>query len=189
MDGGQEIGGALHRFSVHDYQRMAEAGLFGIDARVELIRGTVRDLPAIGTPHLWTVNRLTMLFATRLAGRAIVSVQNSIRILDHSEPEPDVVLLSPTADQTAHPGPADVLLVVEVSDSTISYDRDVKGPLYAEAGIGEYWLVNLPDRAVEVHREPGADGYRQVARATAGILHIAALPSFAIPIKEILPAA
>lgn len=187
MEGDTTIGGTLHRFDVHDYHRMAEAGIFGVDARVELIRGAVIDLPAIGTPHLWTVNRLTMLLATLVAGRAIVSVQNSIRLDDHSEPEPDLALLAPDADQTAHPGPADILLVIEVADTTLAYDRAVKTPLYAESRLPEYWIVNLVDRLVEIHRDPANAAYRHQQRIATGHLPIHALPGLTLPIDQILP--
>lgn len=192
MDGGQYLGGSLHRFTVADYHRMAEAGVFGpdpSDARVELIRGAVVDLPAIGTPHLWTVNRLNMLLVPLVLGRAVVSVQNSLRLDDMSEPEPDVVLLQPGADPTLHPGPADVMLVIEVSDSTLDKDRAVKVPLYAESGLIEYWIVNLVERVIEVHRSPRDGAYQEVDRVPSGPLSIRALPGVEVSVEPVLPSA
>jgi Uma2 family endonuclease len=190
MDGDQNIFGALHRFTVEDYHRMSEAGVFPIGTRVELIRGAVVDMPAIGTPHLWTVNRLTKIFAPLVvAGRAILSVQNSIRLGNHSEPQPDVALLTADADPTEHPGPPDVLLVIEVSDRTLDQDRKVKAALYAESALPEYWIVNLVERVVEVHRQPRDGAYRQIDRVSSGTLPIQALPGVEVALAQVLPPA
>jgi hypothetical protein len=104
---------------------------------------------------------LTRLFYERLGQRVIVRSQNPILVGDDSEPQPDIALLTPRADsyKKSHPTPAEVLLVVEVSDSTLNYDRDVKAPIYAHAGIRELWLVNLAEGRLEVYREPGARDY------------------------------
>ena len=187
MDGRAEVATTLHRFSVGDYHRMGEAGVFD-RLRVELIRGAILDMAPTGTPHVLTVMRLTRLFAPLLvARRADVCVQSSIRLDDRSEPEPDLALLSWDDDRTAHPGPPDVLLVIEVADSTLTFDRATKAPLYAEAGIPEYWIVNLVDRVVEVHRDPAPGGYRDVSRAASGQLALAAVPGFEIAVSETLP--
>jgi len=181
-------GGAPHRFTVTDYHRMAEANVFGIDARVELIRGTVVDKPKASVPHLWTVNTLNMLFASLLVGRAIVSVQNSIRLDDQSEPEPDVVLLASDADRSKHPGPAEVLLVIEVSDTTLDYDRAVKVPLYAESGLVEYWIINIPERLVEVYRNPKEGAYQDVERVVSGRISLEALPGIEVDVAQVFAA-
>ena len=187
-DDSRRAGGGPHRFTVADYYRMAEAGILDEDSRVELIRGLIVDMAAIGAPHLSMVNRLTRLLITMLAGRALVSVQNPVRLDDSSEPEPDVAVLKPRADEyeTATPRADDVLLVVEVADTSLSYDRDVKAPLYAESGIVEYWIVDLAGRAVEVHRQPRGSRYAQVQRVgSEGPLDIAALPGVALAAADL----
>lgn len=150
------------RFTVHEYHQMAEAGILTEDDRVELIEGEIVDMAPIGSQHAASVARLTVLFS-RVQGRGIVWVQNPIRLGEHSEPQPDLTLLKPRADfyAKAHPGPEDVLLVVEVSDTSAEYDREVKLPLYAQAGIPEVWLVDLATEGVEVYRTPTPQGYRE----------------------------
>ena len=188
MDGGA-ASGRPHRFTVGDYHRMTEAGIFDEDSRVELIRGQIVDRAAIGAPHLGMVNRLTRLLPAMLAGRGILSVQNPVRLDDSSEPEPDVAVLKPRADDygTATPRAADVLLLIEVADTSLSQDRDVKAPLYAEGGIAEYWIVDLAGPAVEVYRQPRDDRYAQVQRVgPEGTLDIAALPGVTLPAADLL---
>src|SRR5579863_6654097 len=128
--------------SVADYHRIAEAGILGEDDRVELIDGEVRVMSPIGNPHAATVNRYNALLSTLVGKDAIVSVQNPIQLNDMSEPQPDVVLLRFRDDFYADktPTPADVLLIIEVSDTTLAYDRLEKLPRYALAGIPEVWL-------------------------------------------------
>ena len=188
MDGGA-MGGRPHRFTVSDYHRMAEAGILGEDSRVELIKGQIVDMAPIGAPHLGMVNRLNRLLSAPLADRAVISVQNPVRLDDGSEPEPDVAVLKPRADdyETATPRPSDVLLVIEVADSTLRQDRDVKVPLYAESGIMECWLVDLAGRAVEVHRRPTGGHYAEVRRVgLGGTLDIAALPGATLAVSGLL---
>jgi Uma2 family endonuclease len=177
-----------HRFTVADYHRMAEVGILGEDSQVELIRGQIIDMAPIGAPHLGMVNRLNRLLITMLAGRAVVSVQNPVRLDDGSEPEPDLAVLKPRADdyETATPRPADVLLLVEVADSTLRADRDIKVPLYAESGIPECWLVDVAGRAVEVYRQPSGGCYAQVRHVgPEGTLDIAALPGATLATSEL----
>lgn len=188
MDGGT-VGGRPHRFTVAEYHRMAEAGILNEDSRVELIRGQIVDMAPISTPHFGMVNRLTRLLSAILAGRAVISVQNPVRLDDGSEPQPDVAVLRFREDdyETVRPGPADVLLLIEVADSSLKEDREEKAPLYAESGIGEHWIVNLIDRVVEVHRRPEGGRYAQVRRVGPGnTLDVAALPDVALPAADLL---
>jgi Uma2 family endonuclease len=180
-----------HRFTVAEYHRMAEAGILGEDSRVELIRGQIVDMAPIGAPYLGMVNRLTRLLPGVLAGRGMLSVHNPVRLDDGSEPEPDVVVLRPRADdyQTATPCPSDVLLLIEVADTSLDDDRAIKVPLYAESGIAECWIVNLLDRVVEVYRQPGNGSYADVRCVGPGeVLGIALLPGVALPVVDLLPA-
>jgi len=150
------------RFTVDDYHGMALAGILGEDDRVELIDGEIVEMAPIGPGHAATVGRCTERFGRRFADLAHVWVQNPIHLDAHNEPQPDLVLLRRRPDfyASALPTPPDVLLVVEVADTTLGIDRRVKLPLYARAGIPEAWLVDLQHRVLHVHREPTADGYR-----------------------------
>jgi Uma2 family endonuclease len=154
------------RFTVDEYHRMGEAGILPEDGRLELIRGTLAVREPIGARHAGTVDRLAHLWISRLGGRAIVRVQNPVEFPEElSELQPDLTFLRPRADfyRQAHPRAADVLLVIEVADTSRRLDRLVKLPLYARAGVDEAWLVDLPSDRVEVHRTPGPGGYRDRA--------------------------
>jgi Uma2 family endonuclease len=159
-----------HRFTIDEYHRMGEVGIFHEDSRVELIEGDVVHMCPIGTRHTGGVNRLNALFTRRLGSRAVVSVQNPMILDDYSEPQPDLTILAARSDfySGAHPRPADVLLAVEVSDSRVSYDRGIKVALYARKHIRELWLVDIPGGALEVYRRPTASGYREHQRLVRG---------------------
>jgi Uma2 family endonuclease len=150
-----------HRFTVDEYHKMAEVGLLTEDDRVELIDGEVIDMAPIGELHFGHVNRFNGVFGRLFSDRAVVHIQNPVRLGLHREPQPDVVLLKPRDDYYASkmPTPDDVLLLVEIADSSLDYDRNTKVPLYAEAGIVEYWIVNLVDDLILVYRDPGPAGY------------------------------
>jgi Uma2 family endonuclease len=175
-------------FSVADYYRMAEAGVIGPDERLELIEGEIIRMNPIGRPHANCVNRLTRLLVTGLGERATVQIQNPVRLGDLSEVQPDVSVLRSSWDERAHPGPADVVLLVEVADSSLRFDRDVKLPLYARAGIAEVWLVDLAGQAVEVYRHPDpTTGYGPPTRLAAGDTAVVpGFPDVAFEVTEIL---
>ena len=151
-------------FTVEEYHRMGEAGILGEDERIELIEGEIVQMAPIGARHIGCVINATRLFITRLGDRAVVSPQNPVVIRPRSEPQPDLVLLRPRAVSYSRERPMsqDVLLAVEVADTTVRYDRIVKARLYARAGMAEFWLCLATDGAIEVHRGPGADGYAEV---------------------------
>lgn len=157
-----------HLFTVEEYEGMGD--LFAPDQRLELLGGEIIEMAPIGSPHASVVNRLNRLFVVALGDAAVVAVQNPLRLSDLSEPQPDLALLVPRADfyASGHPRPDDVGLVIEVSDSTARWDRTVKRPYYAAAGIAEMWIVDLGARVVEVATDPGPDGYRQVRRVGPG---------------------
>jgi Uma2 family endonuclease len=159
-----------HYFSVDDYYRMADAGLFPIDARVELIEGEVIEMSPIGNRHAGCVNRLSRFLNRAASDFAIVSVQNPVRLNDFSEPQPDIALLKPRDDfySNSHPTPADVLLIIEVADTSVDYDRRVKLPLYARAGIPETWLMVLLKDFIEIHSQPVNGKYQKVQRLKRG---------------------
>lgn len=149
---------------------MAEAGILSEDDRVELIEGEIVEISPIGSHHAACVKRLNSLLTSHMGNVAIVSVQDPIRLDDYSEPEPDIALLRRRDDfyAGAHPSPADVLLVVEVADSSVEYDRSVKVPLYARAGIAEVWLIDLAQDAIEIYVQPVNGKYQTSQHAGRG---------------------
>lgn len=153
-----------HRFTVSDFYRMGDAGVFPPGARVELLEGEIIDMMPIGPFHSGVVNRLADFFTQHHNGRWLVTNQNPVRLDPHSEPQPDIVLVRRDPDFYAgrHPQPEDVLLLVEVAESSLDYDRGDKRAAYGKAGIEEYWLVNLQEQCVEVYREPHFTGYARV---------------------------
>lgn len=161
---------AVRKFTVDEYYKLAEVGILSEDDRVELIEGEIVVKSPISSRHAACVDRLTQLLVQRAGDRAIVSVQNPVRLGEHSEPEPDLALLAPRPDfySTAHPRPEDVLLLVEVAETSLQYDRDVKLPLYAQHEIREVWLVDLGDDQIEVYRQPAEGGYTSVRTVKEG---------------------
>jgi Uma2 family endonuclease len=162
---------ARHRLDVDDYHRMGEAGIFGDNKRIELIDGELIDMAPIGQGHVAIVNRLTRTLILTSGDPAIVSPQNPIRLDRHSEPQPDLAILRYRADfyETGEPpGPADVLLMIEVADSSLAFDRRVKLLLYARAGIAEVWIVDVQRRILDAHRKPTGDGYAETGTHVAG---------------------
>jgi Uma2 family endonuclease len=156
--------------TTEEYERMGEAGIFPQDARLELIEGEIYEMSPIGSPHAACVKFLSRLLNDLFGKDAIVGTQDPIHLDDFSEPQPDVTLLRWRDDfyRSAHPTPADVLLVVEVADTTVETDRKIKIPLYARAGIKEAWIVNIPDERIEVYTDPSDDAYGQVKEFARG---------------------
>ena len=177
------------RFTVEEYYRMGEAGILSGDDRVELIEGEIVMMTPIGPPHAAAVHRLTRLWITRLGDRAIVLVQNPIRLALDSELQPDLALLRPRPDfyGKSHPQPPDTFLLIEVADTTAESDRRVKVPLYARAGIRETWLLDLSADCVEVYRRPTPDGYQDVLTLHRGRpLAPGAFPDLVLTVEDLL---
>src|SRR5215213_5411690 len=153
---------ARKKFRADEVYKMMQVGILPEASGWELINGEIIRRMTIGSKHASTVKRLNKIFINQLGENAIVSVQDPIHIDEYNEPEPDIALLKPRTDFYAesHPEPEDVLLVIEVSDSTVDFDREVKRALYAEAGIREFWLVNLKENTVECHSQPKNKTYR-----------------------------
>ncbi|MDW8120177.1 MAG: Uma2 family endonuclease [Chloroflexota bacterium] len=177
------------RFTVEEYHRLAQAGILGEDDRVELLDGEIIVMAPIGSRHAAAVKRLNALLTRHVGTQAIVGVQDPIDLGAYSEPQPDLVLLRPRPDfyASAHPQPPDVLLLVEVADASLPYDREVKLPLYARAGIPEVWLVNLASDTVEVYRSPSPQGYEETCTLRRGqTLSPLLLPQISLAIEDIL---
>lgn len=175
-------------FTVEEYEQMILAGILGEDDRLELIAGDILALSPVGSAHMAYVNRLNHLLMQRAGALAQVSVQNPVR-LANSEPQPDLALLRPKSDYYAQalPQPADVLLLVEIADTTADYNRSVKIPLYGRNEIVESWLVDLTENMIEVYRNPAATGYRTKQTVGRGDrLSLAALPALTVDANEIL---
>src|SRR5437762_12103574 len=176
-------------FNVDEYYRMAEVGLLSADDRVELIEGEIVEMSPIGKTHGGTVKRSNNFLNRELGDAVIVSVQDPIRLNDFSEPQPDLALLKPRKDfyKNSHPTPEDVLVVIEVSDTSVNYDRNVKLPLYARAGIPEAWLMILQKEMIEVHSEPENGKYKKAQRLKRGkILISSVIPSFSCKVEDLL---
>lgn len=157
-------------FTVDEYYRMAEAGVFAPDEHVELIEGEIFRMCAIGSRHAACVCGLNEMCFDRFRGLVHVRVQNPVRLHNRSEPEPDIALLRPRPDRYAgrHPGPGDVFLIVEVADTSINYDVHTKLPMYARSEIPEVWVVDLNRRVLTAHRDPTPEGYRTALPLRAG---------------------
>jgi Uma2 family endonuclease len=177
-----------HRLTVADYYRMGEAGILPPDARVELIDGEIIDMAPIGSPHVSAVLRLDHLLKDAVAGKALVLVQSPIALGQHSAPQPDLALLRPRADYYASSlaGPSDILLIVEVAQSSLQFDRDDKIPLYARHGIPEVWLVDLEAKRLVRYRSPQQGAYVSVDEPDLGSpLEIGALTATRIDLSTL----
>jgi Uma2 family endonuclease len=177
-----------HRLTVDDYYRMAEVGILAPDLRVELIEGEIIDMAPPGSLHAAAVDRLTRMLVRAVGDAAIVRVQNPVRLGPHSEPQPDLALLRPRDDFYAahHPQPADVLLVVEIADSSLRFDRDTKMRLYAQHGIPEAWLVDLRGRRLIRHLAPQQGQYTVVDEPDLGsALRAAAFPDLVLDLHDL----
>ena len=178
-----------HLTDVQEWQRLGEARIFAPNARVELIEGEILEMPPIGFYHSGHVNRINKLFGRLINEYAIASVQNPLRLSDLSEPQPDFMLLRPDSNDytTRHPTAEDVLLLVEVAESSLSYDQNEKMHFYAQYNIAEYWLLNLNDYCLEVYRQPHKDLYQQKMTLRKGdTITLSQLNSITINISDIL---
>jgi Uma2 family endonuclease len=181
---------ARHAVTVDEFGRMVDAGVFAADRRLELIDGEILDMSPIGSPHQACVDRLTRLFAPlAVSGQALLRVQGSVQVNDLSQPQPDVALLRPRDDFYAgrHPGPDAVFLVVEVADTSLRFDRQVKLPMYAQAGVAEAWVIDLNGGVVDVATRPSSQGYDSVVQAARGdVLSPVAFPDLTVAVTQIL---
>jgi Uma2 family endonuclease len=184
-------GALLHRFTREDYHRMGESGSLAPDARVELLDGHIIDMLPIGPFHGSLVSRLTRKLNTLGQDRWLTFPQCSLDLGKYYEPVPDLMLLRPSADEYEDklPLPADVFVLIEVSDSTLLLDRTEKLPAYATAGVAEVWIMNVPQRVVEIYRNPVEGEYREQFKVrTNGQIAPQAFPEATLPVAEIFRA-
>lgn len=184
----EERGPRRHRITVDEYYRMAEVGLLASDARVELIEGEIIDMAPIGVEHGWVVDQLARLLITAVGTKGYVRIQGAVRLSRWSQPQPDAVVLAPRSDyRTRHPSGADTLLVIEVSDSTVRYDLEVKVPLYARHGVPEAWVLDLTKHRLHVFGSLVADIYTETRiDHSPGKTEITAAPGLFIDLSQIL---
>ena len=178
-----------HAFTVGEYYRMAEAAILTEEDRVELIAGQIVAMSPIGSRHAACVKRLNLLMGKMVGDSMLIGVQDPITLDAYSAPEPDLVLLRPRADfyAAAHPSAVDVLLAVEVSDTSADYDREVKLPLYAQAGLPEVWLIDLQKGHIEVYARPHGGAYQQRVKVTAdATIASPTIPQLALAAADVL---
>lgn len=175
-----------HRWTVADLDRMLGSGLLHETDRVELIEGELIDMAPIGSRHAYTVDSIARMLQRSVGNRYLVRVQNPIRLGESSEPQPDIAVVRDRSYAAAHPEAADVLLLIEVADTTLEFDREVKLPLYARHGIPECWLIDVSRNQLSIHREPAEGEYRHVRRPTSGeTLHLLASDGPALRVVEL----
>jgi Uma2 family endonuclease len=177
-------------FTVDEYYRMAEAGILGPEDRVELINGEIIKMSPIGHRHMGCVNKANRLFIEALGRRAVVSPQNPVLLSMWTEPQPDLTVLKPRDDDydSKKPEHADALLVIEIAESSLSYDRDIKVPHYAAAGIPEVWIEDLTRDQLLVYRDPGKDGYLNSLTLRRGdSVSPLAFPDVTFNVSDLLP--
>jgi Uma2 family endonuclease len=178
-----------HLTNLDEWRRLGEANIFPPENRLELINGEILDMAPIGFNHSGHLNRINKLFARLIPDDVIPSVQNPLQLGDLSEPEPDFMLLKPNADfySSRHPNADDVLLLVEVADSSLVFDQNQKLHLYALHGIPEYWLLNLNDLSLEVYRNPNGEVYAEKTTLRAGdVITLSQLNGISVRIADIL---
>lgn len=177
-----------HRLTTSDYHKMGDAGIFAASDRVELIEGEIIDMAPIGIPHSGVVDLLTNRLVTAVAEQAIVHAQNPVVLGEHSEPQLDIALLRPRADfyRKAHPTPVDILLLIEVAETSLRFDREIKLPLYARHQVPEVWIIDLLHRRLDIHRDPEGGQYRQ-ASTPDDLAHLtpALLPQSAVNLADL----
>lgn len=180
----------LRQISVREYDAMIENGVFDENDQVELLNGAILEKMPKGTKHSAATDRIARVFYRNLDEKVLVRNQNPIWLDEFSEPEPDIVLAAPKSDEyeNSHPTPSEIYLILEVSDSTLSYDRNTKGEAYARAGICQYLVVNLQEKTLEDYREPSADGYGSKRTFHAGgQFNLAAFPEISFNVSDFFP--
>lgn len=183
------------RFTIAEYHRLAELGFLGEDDRVELIRGEIFQMAAKGKPHSTVSRRLLRELSKLLSDRATLQNQEPITLSPDSEPEPDFAILRNRSDDylPAHPSSKDVLLVIEIADSSLKYDREVKLPLYAEAGISDYWIFNIVENCLESYSQPyqglqNKFGYRhKLIYLTHELIQLPCFPNLSLNLAQVFP--
>jgi len=185
----EDAGPSPHLFTVDEYYKMGEIGIFDEDSRVELIDGVIYDMPPIGPEHAGSFEQSAGVLRDALGTRASVRHQNPLHVGDRSEPQPDLVIVRRRSDfyRSAHPAPDDVLLIFEIADSSLTHDRNIKASAYARAGIREYWILDLRHGVLIVHRDPSEEGYGSVQQLKRGdTVTLVVFPDVTIAVADVL---
>ena len=180
---------AARQISVQDYHQMAESGILRPDERVELLAGQIIKMAAKGTAHRAAISRIEHLLREYLGDSVLICLQDPIRLDDYSEPEPDVAVVRPDPlyYEDHHPTPAEIFLLIEVADTSLKFDCEVKAPAYSRSGITEYWVLDVNDRKLHVYRSPSANGYQsETILAEALTIAPLAFPDCVITVQELL---
>ncbi|NJP08792.1 MAG: Uma2 family endonuclease [Leptolyngbyaceae cyanobacterium RU_5_1] len=180
---------AVRRISVQDYHRMADAGIFHPSERIELLSGQIIQMTAQGTAHSAAITRAERSLRNQLGDRALIRLQDPVQLDDYSEPEPDIAVVNPDPlfYDDHHPTATEVFLLIEVADTSLTYDREIKAPAYAKSGIQEYWVLDVNARRLHVYRSPSASGYQSETILTEELtISLLAFPDCAIVVKEVL---
>lgn len=183
------IAAELRSLSVQDYHRMVEVGILAADEQVELIEGQLYTMAAKGTAHSAAMTRIARILSQRLADRALLRFQDPVQLNDFSEPEPDVAIvhLDPLDYEDHHPTPTEIFWLIEIADSTLRRDRDLKAPVYGRSGIQEYWILDVQERCLYVFRDPGQEGYgAEQTRLEQESIAPLAFPDCPIQVEEFL---
>ena len=180
----------LRKWTVKEYHKLGEMGFFHPEERVELLSGNIIKMSAKGTAHTSALGRTDRLLQSLFANLAWVRMQDPIALDDSSEPEPDIalVIIDPLDYATHHPTPSEIYLIIEVADSSLTFDREIKAKIYARSGIADYWVLNVGDRQLHVFREPTENGYQsEVIIREHGSISPLQFPIVNIAIQEMLP--
>ena len=180
----------LRKWTVKEYHKLGEFGIFNPEERLELIEGNIIKISAKGTLHAAATRRTATLLHNLLGNQAAVYNKSPIALDDYSEPEPDIALvrIDPFDCATHHPTPSEVYLIIEVADSSLTFDREIKAKIYARSGIADYWVLNVGDRQLHVFREPTENGYQsEVILGETGSISPIEFPAFNIAIQAMLP--
>jgi len=174
-----------HWLTVDDYYKMGEAGIFTENDHVELIEGEIIDMVPIGSQHAYLLNKLNRIFSKQIAETTLIRIQDPIRLDQHNEPEPDLALVTNKNYSSHHPGPEEILLIIEVADSSLTYDLTIKTPLYAQHNIPEVWIVNLNNSKVHVFQQPQNNIYQNEKEIQSGTLTPTQAQSFTLKIDDL----
>ena len=180
----------LRKWTVKEYHKLGEMGFFHPEERVELLSGNIIKMSAKRTAHTSATRRTASVLRDLLGNQAAIYTQDPIALDDNSEPEPDIaaVRIDPFDYATHHPTPSEVYLIIEVADSSLTFDREIKAKIYARSGIADYWVLNVGDRQLHVFREPAVDGYQsEVIFGETAIISPLQFPIVNIAIQEMLP--
>lgn len=178
-----------YSFTVAQYERMCLTGIFREDDRVELLGGGIFKMSPIGSRHAACVDAFSEVLREKLQRSVNIRIQSPVRLDEHSEPQPDIIVLKRRDDfyREAHPTPGDVLLVIEVTDTTLTYDRRAKLPLYARAGVPEVWIMNLKEERIETYADPAGGAYKTNASYGRGEeVRSSAVASLGLGVSEVL---